>query len=98
MKMIKYTSQFKKDFKKVCQYPQFNQETLDKYVKIIQSGGKLPEESRDHPLSKASPKHYKGLRDCHISSDICLIYELRTELIVLHRIGKHNNLKLTEDI
>ena len=98
MKIVKYTNQFKKDSQKVKQYPSFNRDTLESYVNLLASGQRLPDKAKDHALSKSSPKHYRGLRDFHISPDICVVYDLHKDSIILHRIGKHNNLGLTEDM
>ena len=98
MKTIKYTNQFKKDTKLVKQYKSFSEETFKNYVDLLASGYKLPDNTKDHALSKSSPKHYRGLRDFHLSPDICVVYDINDGEIVLHRIGKHNNLKLTENM
>ena len=98
MKKIKHTPQFKKDGKKVEQYKNFDPNTLDYYVNLLADGRRLPEKCRDHKLSKSSPKEYRGLRDFHLTPDICVIYDITETTVTLHRIGKHNNLNLTEEL
>ena len=98
MKKVEYKNSFKKDLTKVEQYASFNEDILKDYVNLISSNQQLPRSAHNHPLSKASPKKYKGLWDFHIAPDICVLYENNKDNIVLIRIGKHNNLGLTEDL
>ena len=84
--------------KKVSKYPEFKKEILETYCKLLQQGEKLPAKAKNHALSKNSPSHYKGFRDFHVAPDICVIYQQTATEITLYRIGKHNNLELTEDI
>jgi len=65
---------------------------------LLVNNEQLPKSAHNHPLSKSSPKKYKGLWDFHIAPDICVLYENNNDSIVLTRIGKHNNLGLTEDL
>ena len=98
MRTIQYTNQFKKDIDKVQQYPSFSREIFIEYTEILAKGEKLPPKAKDHKLSKSSPKKYQNLKDFHISPDICIVYDLQKDSIILHRIGKHNTLGLTEDM
>ena len=97
MKELRTRSAFKKDLKKVSEYPNFPQELLKEYIDKLLNGKKLPEAARDHKMSKSSPRKYQGLRDFHLTPDICVIYKLENSAITLYRIGKHNNLDLTEE-
>lgn len=98
MKIALYTNAFKKDIKKVSQYKSFNDKLFDEYTEILLKGKPLPANTKDHALSKSSPTRYKGLRDFHLAPDICVIYKQTLDSIVFHRIGKHNNLGLTENL
>lgn len=71
---------------------------LKEYINLLISNKQLPKNARNHPLSKSSPKKYRGLWDFHIAPDICVLYENNRDSIILTRIGKHNNLGLTEDL
>lgn len=97
MKELKTQSTFKKDMKKVEKYPNFPPELLKEYIRTLLKGEKLPVEARDHKLSKSSPSQYQGLRDFHLTPDICVPYRREDSRITLVRIGKHNNLDLTEE-
>lgn len=97
MKDIDYSNEFNKDLKLVRKYPTYNEERLKNYIEALQNNEQLPKNAHNHPLSKSSPKKYKGLWDFHIAPDICVLYENNKDSIVLIRIGKHNNLGLTED-
>lgn len=97
MKELKTQSTFKKDMKKVEKYPNFPPELLKEYIRTLLKGEKLPVEARDHKLSKSSPRQYQGLRDFHLTPDICVLYRREDSRITLVRIGKHNNLDLTEE-
>lgn len=98
MRKILYTNKFKKDLKAVKKYPQFNADVLKSYVSMKASFKELPDKAKDHKLSKSSPQEYSGLSDFHISPDICVIYGMTEDTITLYRIGKHNNLNLTETV
>lgn len=98
MKELLYTSSFKKDIKKVSTYSSFKEDLFDKYTEMLAQGQSLPTNTKDHTLSKSSPKRYKGLRDFHLSPDICVLYKQTPDSIIFYRIGKHNNLGLTEKL
>lgn len=96
MRNIDFSSSFKKDLKKVTKYPEYNQKKFNEYASLLANGQPLPANTKDHPLAKHSPAEYKGFRDYHLAPDIVVIYELKEDSVVFHRIGKHNNLGLTE--
>ncbi len=48
----------------------------------------LPEKYKDHALSG----EWQGCRDCHIKSDLVLIYEIDGDELILIRIGSHSEL------
>lgn len=98
MKRIIWRNSFKKDLKTVKNYPNFNNEKFKQYVNDLANNKKLPNKAKDHKLSKSSPKEYKGLRDFQLAPDICVLYSINDDEIILYRIGKHNILGLTENI
>ena len=86
MKLI-YTTQFKKDFKKIKK----QQKNLSKLTFIIEkllNQEKLEPKYKDHSLSGKFTKH----RDCHIEPDWILIYRLTEEELILERTGSHSDL------
>ena len=96
MRNIDFSSSFKKDLKKVIKYPEYNQKKFNEYASLLANGQPLPANTKDHPLAKHSPAEYKGFRDYHLAPDIVVIYELNEDSVIFRRIGKHNNLGLTE--
>lgn len=96
MRVIKFTNQWAKDLKKVKQYPDYKANKLDAYQKMIAAGEPLPPSAKDHPLAKHNSGMYKGLRDFHLSPNLCVLYNIGEDEVVFYRIGKHNILGLTE--
>ena len=84
---IRYSSQFKKDFKKVQKQ---NKDTskLKSIIETLISEQKLDEKYLDHPLSGG----WKKYRECHISPDWLLIYKIEADVLVLVRTGSHADL------
>lgn len=84
---IKYTSQFKKDYKKI----QKQQKDIDKLKVLIEKLSQkqiLDELYLDHPLSGK----WKTYRECHIAPDWLLIYKITSDTLILVRTGSHANL------
>ena len=84
---IHYTTQFKKDYKRIKK----QNKDLSKLRTVIDklSLGKLLEPTyRDHPLSG----NWKNHRDCHIEPDWILIYRITAEGLYLERTGSHSDL------
>jgi len=84
---IVYTTQFKKDFKRIKK----QNRDLDKLRYIIEelvSGRKLDRQFRDHQLSGM----WNGHRDCHIETDWILIYRISSGTLYLERTGSHSDL------
>jgi len=91
--MIKYqierTARFKKDYKLIKKRG-YDVKLLQDVVSILAKGELLPEKYLDHPLKG----DYKGCRECHITSDWLLIYEVfdKTLTLYLTRTGTHSDL------
>ena len=96
MKIIDISPRFKKDLKTVGKYKNFKEDRLADYVNTLSDGNELPANARDHKMSKHSPTEYQGTRNFHVAPDICVIYRMDSDTIYLLRIGKHNDLNLTE--
>lgn len=86
---IKATGRFKKDLKVMIRRG-YNMEILDEIVSMLANGENLPEKNRDHNLSG----QYSGKRECHITPDWLLIYEIDQEILYLYltRTGTHSDL------
>ena len=91
--MIKYrierTSRFKKDYK-LIQKRGYDIRLLQELVTILAKGEPLPEKYLDHPLKG----NYRGCRECHITPDWLLVYEVFEDTLTLYltRTGTHNDL------
>ena len=86
---IERTSRFKKDFK-VIKKRGYDIELLKEVITILAKGETLPEKYLDHPLKG----NFKGCRECHITPDWLLIYEISEDTLVLYltRTGTHSDL------
>lgn len=60
---IRYSSQFKIDFK-VCLKRGLDENELKNVIELLQKGSVLPEKYRDHQLQPS--KDYKNCRELHI--------------------------------
>lgn len=88
MKEIRKTSQFKKDFKRICK--DLNKVvTLKHIVDKLQKGETIPEEFYPHPLKG----EWKNFMECHIDDDYLLIwYDKEANIVKLVRLGSHSEL------
>jgi len=84
---IHYTTQFKKDYKRIKK----QNKNLDKLKAIIEKliNGKVLElKYKDHQLYG----NWRGHRDCHIEPDWILIYRSTADELFLERTGSHSEL------
>ena len=86
-KNVRYTTQFKKDFKLYIKRG-YNMQQIKSIMKLLESGKRLPEKNKDHNLTG----NYVNYRECHIQSDWLLIYQLFDNDIILIRTGTHSDL------
>ena len=86
---IKPTGKFKKDLKRI-QKRGYDLSLLTDVIKKLADGETLPEINKDHPLTG----NFDGQRECHITSDWLLIYEIDegTLYLYLTRTGTHSDL------
>jgi len=86
---IERTSRFKKDYKLIKKRG-YDIGLLEDVVKILAKGEPLPEKYLDHSLKG----DYKDCRECHITPDWLLIYEVveNTLKLYLTRTGTHSDL------
>ena len=80
---------FKKDLK-LIQKCGYDLNILTEVIKKLDNGETLPIKNKDRNLTR----NYNGCRECHVTPDWLLIYELfENELILyLTRTGSHNDL------
>jgi mRNA interferase YafQ len=82
-----YTSQFKKDFKRLKR----QQKDISKFaaiVDVLASGKLLDRKFKEHRLAG----EWKNHRDCHIEPDWILIYRITENELILERMGSHSEL------
>ena len=83
------SGKFKKDLK-VAIKRGYDMRLIDDVVSKLASGETLPEKNKDHALSG----NYARCRECHITPDWLLIYEIDNGelLLYLTRTGSHSDL------
>lgn len=86
---VRPTAAFKRDLKRAERHG-YNVALLVEIVKILANGLPLPDKHKDHALSG----EWSGCRDCHITPDWLLIYEIAEEELILYltRTGSHSDL------
>ena len=88
MKIIKLTSQFKKDLKRYQNNPR-KMDSLERIVKLLRETGTVPNKYKPHLLIG----NYKGFMECHIENDFLLIwFDEEADIIKLVRLGSHSEL------
>lgn len=88
MKILKLTSQFKKDLKRYKHKTEVINK-LETILKILAQGSPVPEENRPHLLTG----NYKGYMECHVENDTLLIWwDNDTDIVKLVRFGTHSEL------
>ena len=89
MLTISYQSKFKRDFKRTKKRG-YDLRLLETVIGILADGQPLPPQYKDHDLQG----DYAGCRECHITPDWLLVYEVDdTELVLyLMRTGTHSDL------
>lgn len=88
MLTLEYSTQFKKDFKKIAKLPIPDLVEVGHVIKLLQLGETLPDKYVDHLLSG----NWQGYRDCHVKPDLVLIYKVDNNSLKLARIGTHSEL------
>ena len=86
MKIV-YSSQFKKDYKKVKKQNK-DLGKLSAVIDKLAAKERLDIKYRDHPLTGS----WKGFRDCHLEPDWILIYRASEDTLALARTGSHSEL------
>lgn len=86
---IRPTSKFQKDLKRLKKRG-CDLSLLTDVIKQLANGQPLPPKNRDHSLTG----NFEGCRECHVSPDWLLIYEVYQDelLLYLTRTGSHSDL------
>lgn len=88
MKKLRFSHQFKKDFKRYRHRQKMIGE-LNNILNILAKGNPIPSEKSPHPLSG----QYKGCMECHIGADSLLIWrDESSDIVYILRLGSHSEL------
>lgn len=89
MYTAKPTTKFSKDLKRI-ERRGYNMALLTDVIKRLAKGEKLDPKHNDHALKG----NYEGCRECHITPDWLLIYEIVDKDLILYltRTGTHSDL------
>ena len=86
---VKPTTKFQKDLKR-AEKRGYKIDLLTAVIKKLAAGEALDESNYDHPLKG----QFKDCRECHITPDWLLIYEIVNDTLILYltRTGTHADL------
>ena len=89
MYKIRPSAKFQKDLKRI-QKRGYDITLLKDVLNLLANGKVLPIKCKDHNLSG----NFKGCRECHITPDWLLIYEIAENELILYltRTGTHSDL------
>jgi mRNA interferase YafQ len=85
---LEYSTQFKRDFKKITKMPIPDIIEVGHVISTLQKDEPLAAKYSDHSLSG----DWLGYRDCHVKPDLVLIYKMDSKTLKLARIGSHSEL------
>ena len=85
-----YTKRFQKSLKKVMRSGKISSAEIEFVIDILASGKNLAPKYKDHILHGS----LAGFHECHIKSDLLLIYYIKNKelILVLFDIGTHSEL------
>ena len=88
MKILRYSTQYRKDFKKYKHHPKKIQKLLEVF-RLLENEQELPKELKAHRLVGK----YKDCIECHIEEDFLLIwFDTNSNIIQVLRLGSHSEL------
>lgn len=90
MYRVVLTLKYKQSLRKIEKSGRYHISDIEKVVKMIASGKKLDVKYKDHSLTGNMSEY----RECHIKSDLLLIYRVYDSeiILMLMNIGSHSNL------
>ncbi len=91
MLTIKTVTEFKRNYKLALKRG-CNPADLETVLEYLKNEKPLPEKYRDHKLNNYNG--YKQARECHISPDWLLVYQIHKDVLILEllRLGTHSDL------
>lgn len=88
MKTLRYSTQYKKDFKRYRNNPAKLEKLLE-ILRILEKGEEIPSRYKPHMLTG----NYKDCMECHIEGDFLLIwFDEDSETVEILRLGSHSEL------
>lgn len=90
---VKFSTQFRKSYKRIKKHPEFDEELFQFVVTKLAEQKPLDTIFRDHELS-GNFEGVKKCRECHLKPDWLLIYKVYENDLVLYLIdtGTHSDL------
>ncbi len=85
MYQVKFTSAFKKSYKRIKKRG-LDVSLLDEIIEKLRLGQILEEKYRDHELKR----NFVGFRECHIKPDWLLIYLLEDDTLTLTLVDRQS--------
>lgn len=87
---VVYVRRFKKAYKRLLKSGSFDDNGLQKVYLLLKEKKELPYFYRDHALKG----DFEGYRECHIESDLLLLYEVdnQNNTLTFVDIGSHSAL------
>lgn len=91
MRALERTKAFKRDYRRVLATPRHRdiEELLPLVLTLLATDAPLPPKFADHPLRG----EWKAFRDCHIKSDLLLIYrKVGRDVLQVIRLASHSEI------
>jgi len=88
MLKIRYSNQFKKDFKKARNLPLPDLKAIFTIISTLETNSMLDKKYKDHELTG----NWEKFRECHIKPNLLLIYKINSDELQLARLGSHSDL------
>jgi mRNA interferase YafQ len=87
---IVFKKKFKSSYKKIAHSGKFKRENFNEILFHLEKGTKIPDRYHDHALTG----NLFGTRECHIESDMLLLYEIdeQNKTVTLMDMDNHANL------
>jgi mRNA interferase YafQ len=84
------TKRFKTAYKRIKNLPGFKKDVFSEVVLTLASGEALSEKYRDHNLTG----NLRNFRECHLASDILLLYQIDDGILILTLVSIGNHAQL----
>ncbi len=88
LREVAYSKSFSKSLKRLLRSGRFDNSKLELIIEILASNKEMSSGFKDHAL-KAD---WHGYRECHIESDLLLIYKIEDTKLTLSYLSSHSEL------